>query len=134
MTSPVYQPAPPRRRRRSALKRQRRTILILLIVVAMLASTLAVVWHYTARSVYKDIDGTKYYIVNRSGVYVMEDGDGNELPRTSHSNNYSTAYQTALGTIVAVDLTTARTARSPSFPPRAKKPWSFPPTRASSTF
>ena len=106
MTSPVYQPAPPRRRRRSALKRQRRTILILLIVVAMLASTLAVVWHYTARSVYKDIDGTKYYIVNRSGVYVMEDGDGNELPRTSHSNNYSTAYQTALGTIVAVDLTT----------------------------
>ena len=108
MTSPVYQPQPPRKRRRSALKRQRRMILILLIVVAMLAGSLAVVWHYTARSVYKDVDGTKYYVVNRDGTFIMEDADGNELPRTSHSNNYSTAYQTALGTIVAVDLSTGK--------------------------
>ncbi len=108
MTSPVYQPTPPRRRRRSALKRQRRMILILLIVVAMLASSFAVVWHFTSRSVYKDVDGTKYYIVNENGTFVMQDADGNELPRTSHSNSYSTAYQTPLGTIVAVDLTTGQ--------------------------
>ena len=108
MTSPVYQPAPPRRRKRSALKRQRRTILILLIVVAILASSFAVVWHYTSRDVYKDVDGTKYYVVNKDGTFVMQDADGNELPRTSHSNNYSTAYQTPLGTIVAVDLSTGQ--------------------------
>lgn len=108
MTSPVYQPTPPRRRKRSALKRQRRMILILLIVVAMLAGSFAVVWHFTSRDVYKDVDGTKYYVVNKDGVFVMQDADGNELPRTSHSNNYSTAYQTPLGTIVAVDLTTGK--------------------------
>ena len=81
-------------------------IVILLIVIAILASSLAVVWHYTARGTYEDVDGSKYYIVNKNGTYIMEDEDGNELPRTSHSNNYSTAYQTPLGTIVAVDLST----------------------------
>ena len=104
MTSPVYQPKPPRRRRRSALKRQRRLILILLLVVALLAGSFAIVFRLTSRAVYKDVDGTKYYIVNVDGTYVMQDADGNELPRTSHSNSYSTAYQTPLGTIVAVDL------------------------------
>ena len=108
MTSPVYQPTPPRRRKRSALKRQRRLIVILLLIVAMLAGSLTVVWHYTARSTYKDVDGTKYYIVNQDGTFVMQDENGTELPRTSHSNNYSTAYQTALGTIVAVDLSTGK--------------------------
>ncbi len=106
MTSPVYQPKPPRRRKRSALKRQRRLILILLLVVAMLAGSFAIVFRLTSRAVYKDIDGTKYYIVNVDGTYVMQDANGNELPRTSHSNSYSTAYQTPLGTIVAVDLAT----------------------------
>ena len=105
MTSPVYQPAPPRRRR-SSLKRQRRMVLILLIVVSLLAGSFAVVWSLTARMTYKDVDGTKYYIVEKDGLYIMQDADGKELPRTSHSNNYSTAYQTPLGTIVAVDLTT----------------------------
>lgn len=108
MTSPVYQPTPPRRRKRSALKRQRRLILILLIVVAMLASSFAVVWHFTSRDVYRDVDGTKYYIVSTDAGFVMQDADGNELPRTSHSTSQAAAYQTPLGTIVAVDLATGQ--------------------------
>lgn len=98
MTSPVLVPKEPRRRR-SSLKRQRLYVIIALCVVALLAVAFAITYHFTSRTVFPDADGTKYYIVEKSVGYVMQDEDGNELPM----NEDKTYYITKLGTIVMVD-------------------------------
>ena len=109
MTSPVYVPKPKSpRRRRSSLKRQRLALLVCLAAVIVLAVAFAIVYHFTSRTVFKDTDGTKYYILEVDGIYVMQDADGNTLPTTADTNNYSTVYKTPLGTLVELDPTTGK--------------------------
>ena len=104
MTSPVLVPKEPRhRKRRSSLKRQRLFTLIALGVVVLLAVAFVIVYHFTSRIVFSDIDGTKYYVVKQDGVYVMEDEDGNLLSVTEDGN-----FLTAIGTIVMVDADTGK--------------------------
>ena len=78
MTSPVYVPKPKRPRRRSSLKRQRTALMIAAVVVAVLAVAFAIVHYFTSRTTFRDVDGTKYYVLAVDGVYVMQDADGNE--------------------------------------------------------
>ncbi len=101
MTSPVLEPRAPRRKRRSSFKRQRLAVFITLGVVVLLAVAFALVSYFTARGVFEDHDGTKYYIVKVDGAYVMRDADGNLLPTTADGN-----YLTAKNTIVTVDAET----------------------------
>ena len=102
MTSPVLIPKEPRRRR-SSLKRQRLAVIVSLCLVAVLAVSFAIVHYITSRTVFPDADGTKYYIVEKNGEYVMEDSDGNTLRMTEDGN-----YETALGTIIMLDESTGK--------------------------
>lgn len=102
MTSPVYMPPPPKRRR-SSLKRQQRATVITVAVVLLLAIAFSFVYYFTSRTVFRDWDDTKYYILQRDGTYVMEDTDGNRLPTTEDGN-----YKTPLGTIVMLDKDTGK--------------------------
>lgn len=108
MTSPVYVPKPKKPRRRSSLKRQRMAVMICLAVVLVLAVAFAIVYYFTSRTVFRDVDGTKYYILAVDEVYVMQDADGNLLPTTSDTNEYGTVYKTPLGTLVELDPTTGK--------------------------
>ncbi len=99
MTSPVLEPKAPRRRRRSALKRQRLAVFITLGVVAVLVAAFVLVSYFTARIVFEDpVDGAKYYVVEKDGVFVMKDADGNLLATTEDGN-----FLTHARTIVGVD-------------------------------
>ena len=113
MTSPVYEPKMPRRRKRSSLKRQRIATLATLLVVAILATTFGVVSYFTSRYAVTlgddplvDKDGTRYYVTQQDGTWVMINDSDEVCPTTSDSNSYSTVYRTADGALVAVDPTT----------------------------
>ena len=102
MTSPVLEPKAPRRRRRSALKRQRLAVFITLGVVAALIAAFVLVSYFTARIVFEDpVDGAKYYVVEKDGVFIMKDKDGNRLATTEDGN-----FITHQNTIVGVDKDT----------------------------
>ncbi len=100
MTSPVLEPkAPRRRKKRSTLRRQRVVAVTVLCIVALLAIAFGVVKYITSRDVFEDpADGTKYYIRNEDGVYLMEDEDGNLLDKTTDGN-----YVTKAGTLVMIN-------------------------------
>ena len=108
MTSPVYVPKPKRPRRRSSLKRQRTALMIAAIAVAVLAVAFAIVHYFTSRTTFRDVDGTKYYVLAVDGAYVMQDADGNELPQTSDTSEFSVVYKTPLGTLVEVEPDTGK--------------------------
>lgn len=102
-------------RAQSALRRKRRNLVIATAVVVLLAIALGVVLYLTSRTAFIDpTDGSKYYIVkvkkekeeilsetDTKHKYVMEDEDGELLPRTEEGN-----YVTRAGTIVYVDAKT----------------------------
>ena len=97
MTSPVsIRPAP--KKRRSLLKRQRTLVAILLAAVILLGAAFGVVYYITSRTVFKDWDGTKYYIAKMDGAFVMTDRKNNLLGLTE--DGY---YVTESGTIVDLD-------------------------------
>ncbi len=113
MTCPVYEPKTPRRRKRSSLKRQRIAILATLLLVAILATTFGVVYYFTSRYLVTlngdpltDADGTRYYVTQQEGVWVLVNEHDVLCPTTTDSNSYSTVYRTADGALVAVDPTT----------------------------
>lgn len=89
---------PPKRSRRSALKRQRMTLFIGLGVVALLAVTFILVYIFTSRVLYEDVDGAKYYAVRDDGVYVLENENGDRMP-----TNNEGLYITVANTLVSVD-------------------------------
>ena len=89
---------PPPRRRRSHLKRQRIALFVSLGVVALLTVAFILVYIFTSRVLFEDLDGTKYYAVRDDGTFVLEDADGNRMPKNSEGN-----YITAASTIVALD-------------------------------
>ena len=93
-------------RRRSSLKRQRLATLIVLGVVVVLAVTFALVWRFTSRITVEypngdnvtDADGTKYYAVQKDGVWVMINEHGDVCGKTADG-----LYKTADGTLVMID-------------------------------
>ena len=89
---------PPKRSRGSALKRQRMALLIGVGVVALLTVAFILVWIFTSRVLFKDVDGTKYYAVRDDGAYVLENEDGKAMPTNSEG-----LYITAANTLVSVD-------------------------------
>ena len=106
----------PAKKRRTALQRQRLAVIIVACVVAVLAVTFGIVYYFTSRIVFTDDDGIRYFVRQRDlpvtlytgeesileDQYVLEDEDGNMLPRDSSNNNF----YTKLGTIVNVDANT----------------------------
>ena len=102
-------------RAQSALRRKRRNLVIATAVVVLLAIALGVVLYLTSRTAFIDpTDGSKYYIVkvkkekeeilsetDTKHKYVMEDEEGELLPKTEEGN-----YVTRAGTIVYVDAKT----------------------------
>lgn len=91
----------PPRRRRSAFKRQRLILIIALAAVAVLAVAAALIVFFTSRTTFKDVDGAKYYILKRDGVWVMENEDGARIYQDKDDN-----YITRVGTILMVDSET----------------------------
>ena len=89
------------RRRRSILKAQKRATAILLVCVILLGVGLGVATYFVNRIIFTDIDGLKYYIKQKSGVYVLCDKDGYTLETTK--DGY---FSTELGTLVEVDKDT----------------------------
>ena len=87
-------------RRRSSLKRQRRAVIVGLVTVAVLAVAFALVWYFTTRVTFRDLDGTKYYAVKKGDEFVLQDTDGNACVTNSAGN-----YLTAADTEVFVDDT-----------------------------
>lgn len=104
------------KKRRTSLQRQRLAVIITLCVVVVLAVAFGIIHYFTSRVVFRDVDGTKYFIrekrVEVTDAYgktfkdkrwVMLDGDGNRLPQNENAN-----YETPLGTIVSVDYETGK--------------------------
>ena len=103
----------PKKKRRTSLQRQRRALLIIACLVVVLAVTFGIVYYFTSQIVFVDDDGTEYFINQRDlpvtlytgeesileDQYVLEDAQGNMLPRDEGTNNF----YTKLGTIVNVD-------------------------------
>ena len=103
----------PTKKRRSSLQRQRRALLIIACLVVVLAVVFGIVYYFTSQIVFVDDDGTEYYINQRDlpvtlytgeesileDQYVLEDAEGNMLPRDEGTNNF----YTKLGTIINVD-------------------------------
>ena len=77
----------------SALKRQRRALLIAAIAVVVLAVAFALVWYFTTRVLFEDLDGSKYYAVKKDDVYILKNDEGDKCPQNS-AGNYITAYNT----------------------------------------
>lgn len=92
--------------RRSSLKRQRLAVLIILCVVAVLAVAFALVWRFTSRITVEypngdnvvDTDGTRYYAVQKDGVWVMINNHGDICDTTEDG-----LYKTKDGTLVMID-------------------------------
>ncbi len=99
MTGPVAVPKSPRRRRSSSFKRTATAVIIALAVAALLAVTFGVVYYFTSRTLFADYDGSKYYIKQRDGVYVLLNEDG-ALVRMNDEGDY---YITDYGTLLTVD-------------------------------
>ncbi|MBQ3483375.1 MAG: DUF4340 domain-containing protein [Clostridia bacterium] len=91
----------PPRRRRSSIKRQRLLLIIALAAVVVLAVAAALIVFFTSRSTFEDVDGAKYYILKRDGVWVMENTEHERLYQDADDN-----YITRVGTIVMVDAET----------------------------
>lgn len=93
--------------RRSSLKRQRLAVLITLGVVVVLAVAFALVWRFTSRITVEypngdnvvDADGTRYYSVEKDGVWVMINHHGDVCPTTEDG-----LYKTGDGTLVMIDM------------------------------
>ena len=84
---------PPKPRRRSSLKRQRMAVVIGLAAVAVLAVAFALVWYFTTRVTFHDLDGTKYYAVKKGSEFVLQDTNG-EPCVTNSAGNYLTVANT----------------------------------------
>ena len=94
-------------KRPSALKRQRLAVLIAAVLVVLLTVTMILVWRFTTRQAVEYSDGTrvvdanglKYYTVQKSKKWVMQDEDGNVCGTTAEG-----LYKTHDGaTLVMVD-------------------------------
>ena len=83
---------------RALIKRQRLAVVITAAVVVLLAVTFALVWFFTTRVTFTDVDGTKYYAVKKEGEYVFRDTDKNVCLQNTVGN-----YITVAGTEVYVD-------------------------------
>lgn len=109
-------PAGNPKKRRTHLQRQRLAMMIIAAVVVLLAVTFGIVYHFTSRIMFTDVDGTEYFVRQRDitttlytgevtvleDQYVLEDAEGNMMPKDSLSNNY----YTRLGTILNIDAAT----------------------------
>ena len=102
MIGPVATPKQPRRRRNSSFRRTATAVIISLAVVALLAVTFAVVHFFTSRTLFEDVDGGKYYIKQRDGMYVLLDDDGVMVRMNDEGEYYITDY----GTLLMVDVDT----------------------------
>ena len=89
---------PPPKRRMSALKRQRLAFFVGLGVVALLTVTFILVWIFTSRVKFEDVDGKLYYAVRNDGQYTLETEEGEVLATNSEG-----LYITAANTLVSVD-------------------------------
>ena len=92
----------PKKKRRTSLQRQRRALLIIACLVVVLAVTFGIVYYFTSQIVFVDDDGTEYFINQRDlpvtlytgeesileDQYVLEDAQGNMLPRDEGTNNF----------------------------------------------
>ncbi len=113
MTQETKVPAVIQKKRRTHLQRQRLAVIIVACVVVALAITFGIVYHFTSRIIFTDDDGTRYFVRQRDltttqyngevvvleDQYVLEDEEGNMMPRDNTSFNY----YTKLNTIVNVD-------------------------------
>lgn len=102
MIGPVATPKQPHRRRNSSFRRTATAVIISLAVVALLAVTFAVVHFFTSRTLFEDVDGGKYYIKQRDGMYVLLDDDGVMVRMNDEGEYYITDY----GTLLMVDVDT----------------------------
>lgn len=89
---------PPKKSPRSALKRQRLFLLIAAIVVAVLVVSFVLVWIFTSRVQFVDVDGTKYFAARKNGAYVLQTESKETLPQNSDG-----LYITNRDTLVRVD-------------------------------
>lgn len=87
--------------RYSRQKVQKKVIVTLVAMTAVLAVAWAVVHHIVGVTTYEDVDGTKYKIQKKDGVYVVCDKDGYTLDLTT--DGY---YITDASTLLEVDQET----------------------------
>ena len=87
--------------RYSRQKAQKKVIVTLVALTAVLAVAWAVVNHIVGITTYEDVDGTKYKIQKKDGVYVVCDKDGYTLDLTT--DGY---YITDASTLLEVDQET----------------------------
>ena len=87
--------------RYSRQKVQKKVIVTLVAMTAVLAVAWAVVHHIVGITTYEDVDGTKYKIQKKDGVYVVCDKDGYTLDLTT--DGY---YITDASTLLEVDQET----------------------------
>lgn len=69
--------------RYSRQKTQKKVIVTLAILTVILAGVLGVVKHIVGITTYEDVDGTKYKIKKKDGIYVICDTDGYTLDMTT---------------------------------------------------
>ena len=87
-----------KRSRYSRQKVQKKVIITLAIMTVVLGVVLGVVKHIVGITTYEDVDGTKYKIMKKDGIYVVCDKDGYTLDLTT--DGY---YITDASTLLEVD-------------------------------
>lgn len=87
-----------KRSRYSRQKVQKKVIITLAVMTVVLAVVLGVVNHIVSITTYEDVDGTKYQIRKKDGVYVVCDKDGYTLDLTT--DGY---YITDASTLLEID-------------------------------
>ncbi|MBQ9099613.1 MAG: DUF4340 domain-containing protein [Clostridia bacterium] len=109
MTQETKFPTTAPKRWRSSLKRQRLAVFISLGVVVVLAVAFAIVYALTSKILVEypngdnvvDTDGTKYYAVQKNGVWVVQNQHGDVCETTSEG-----FYKTKDGTLIRVNAET----------------------------
>lgn len=96
-TTPTEKP----KKKKSLLRTQKRLICILLVFTIFLGAAAVVVQKIVSRNSWFDErgDGTKYYITQKGGVYVITDTDGYTLSKTADNEHYVTSS----GNVIDVD-------------------------------
>ena len=88
-----------RERKDKLMKRRKIAIVVSALLVAILIPVFIIVYDFATSVPFEDVDGTKYLIKYKNGVFAMYDKDGDKLKTESEYGFYITD----IGTLVKVD-------------------------------
>ena len=80
--------------------RQKRSVVIAAVVIVLLAVAAAVASYFVSLGEFVDVDGTKYTVKQKDGVFGLFDENGYRLETTVEDGK--TYYVTDIGTMVSV--------------------------------